>query len=246
MTIREYTMTLLNECGCNEKSYRDTKVEQAVADVKAYEEEHGELPYPAEDIGRELVLICNHERLEPLPPPRSLSDDFDDWGSWGVGDMYADSEKILREAVAGGERFDSGWHGWKKELQSMRVQRTEDEVIVETSMYMDDLEDYAIICDCLTDEEERKITDEQLEAIANALDEMFLDFRTEVNESEKLPVDATYEEIMAKAEECMDYCERCLKESFHLCIGITLSELYKDMEYHELIELINERIDKIG
>jgi len=246
MTIREYTLNLLEECGCNEKSYRNITVEQAVADVKEYEKDHGVLPFSAEDIGRELVLICNHERLEPLPPPRNLADDFNDWGSWGVGDIYEDVEKIMRDVIASGERFDSGWHEWKKELQGMRIQRTEDAVIVDVSEYMDDLEDYAIIRDCLTDEDERRITDEQFEAIENALNEMFLDFVTETEDSESLPVTATYEEIMEKAGELMDYCGRVLKESFHLCIGITLSELYSDMDPHELDKLICERIDKIG
>ena len=245
MTIREYTLDLLYKSGCDKKSYRDVAVEQAISDVKLYEEDHGELPFPAEDIGKELVLICNHERLEPLPPPRDLSYEFYDWGSWGVGDMYDGNERLLKEVIASGDRFTTGWHGWKKELQSMCIERTEDEVIVSASAYMDDLEDYAIISDCLTSEEEEKITEEQYEAIRDALFEC-MEFRTEEEESETLPVTATYEEIMAKAEECMDYCERCLKESFHLCIGVTLSELYKDMEYHELEKLISERIDKIG
>jgi len=246
MTIREYTLNLLRECGCDERSYRDTTVDLAVADIKEYEKEHGTLPFSAEDVGRELILICNHERLEPLPPPRSLADEFYNWGSWGVTEMYPDVEKIMREVIASGERFDTGWHGCKKELQSMSIQRTEDEVIVEVSAYMDDLEDYAIILDCLTSEEEQKITEEQCEAIANALDEMFLDFQTEIEERDKLPVTATFEEIVEKAEECLDYCGRRLKESFHLCIGITLSELYSDMDQKELDKLICERIDKIG
>jgi len=244
MTIREYTLDLLYKSGCDKKSYRDVTVEQAISDVKSYEEDHGELPFPVEDVGKELILICNHERLEPLPPPKDLSNEFDDWGSWGLCDMR-NGEDILREAIASGDRFTTGWHGWKKELQSMCVERTEDEVIVSVSACMDDLDDYAIISDCLTSEEARKITEEQYEAIYDALMEC-MEFRTEEEDSEKLPVTATYEEIIAKAEECMDYCERCLKESFHLCIGITLSELYKDMEYHELDKLINERIDKIG
>lgn len=245
MTIREYTLDLLYKSGCDKKSYRDVTVEQAISDVKSYEEDHGELPFHAEDIGKELILICNNERLEPLPPPRDLSDEFCDWGSWGIGSEYINSEKILRDAIESGERFTTGWHGYKKELQSMCIERTEDEVIVSVSACMDDLDDYSIISDCLTSEEERKITEEQYEAIYDALIEC-MEFHTEEEETEKLPVTATYEEIMAKAEECMDYCERCLKESFHLCIGITLSELYKDMQYHKLIELINERIETIG
>lgn len=245
MTIREYTLDLLCKSGCNKKSYKNVTAEQAIADVKAYEEERGEpLPFHAEDVGKELILICNNERLEPLPPPRDLSDEFDDWGSWGIGDMR-NGEQILRDAIASGDRFTTGWHGWKKELQSMCVERTEDAVIVSTSAYMDDLDDYAIINDCLTNEEEQKITEEQYKAIRDALYEC-VEFFTEEEEQDTLPVTATYEEIMEKAEECMDYCERRLKESFHLCIGVTLSELYKDMEYHELIKLINERIEKIG
>lgn len=246
MTIREYTLDLLSKSGCDKRSYRNVSIERATEDVRTYEAEHGEpLPFSAEEIGRELVLICNNERLEPLPPPRSLADDFYDWGSWGVGDIYEDVEKIMRDVIASGDRFTTGWHGWKKELESMCIDRTEDEIIVSVRAYMDDLDDYSIIRDCLTGEEEEKITEEQYEAIYDVLFE-FPEFSTEEDESETLPLTATYEEIMAKAEELMGYCHRCLKESFHFCIGATLSELYCGMEYNELNKLINERIDKIG
>lgn len=174
---------------------------------------------------------------------------FDDWnwGSWGVGDFYDGNEKKLRDAIDSGKPFDTDWHGFKKELQSMRIQRTESKVIVSVSEYMDDLEDYALILDCLTDEEEQKITEEQLEEIRNQLYYLcWSEFTTETSEEEELPVNATFEQIMDKAVELIDACGRQLETSFHNCIGVTLSVLYDGMESSELMNLIDERIEKIG
>lgn len=173
--------------------------------------------------------------------------DFLDWGSWGIGDFYADREKELRDAIASGRPFDTGWHGWKKELQSMRITRTENAVIVSVNEYMDDLEDYALILDCLTDEEEQNVTEEQLEEIANQLNDLWwTEFTTETSECEELPVDASFEQIMEKARELMDALSRHLETSFHNCIGVTLSVLYDGMDKSELMKLIDDRIAKIG
>lgn len=175
---------------------------------------------------------------------------FDDdwnWGSWGVGDFYDGNEKKLRDAIDSGKPFDTDWHGFKKELQSMRIQRTDDKIIVSVCEYMDDLEDYALIYDCLTEEEERKITEKQLADIRDQLcDAFWCEFTTETSEEEELPVDATFDQVMAKASELMDACSRHLKTSFNNCIGTTLSVLYEGMDNSKLMDLINERIEKIG
>ena len=173
--------------------------------------------------------------------------DFGDWGSWGVGDFYDGHEKELRDAIESGEPFDTGWHGFKKELQSMRIQRTDGKIIVSVSEYMDDLDDYALILDCLTDEEEQKITEEQLDEIRDQLlDLWWSEFTTETSEEEELPSDVTFEQVMEKASELMDACGRQLETSFHNCIGITLSVLYDGMENSKLMDLIRERIEKFG
>lgn len=169
--------------------------------------------------------------------------DFIDWGSWGLGDFYADREKELRDAIASGRPFDTGWHGWKKELQSMRIKRTKYGTNVFVNMCMDSIDDYALIFDCLTDDEEDRITYEQCEEIVNDL--WWSEFTTDANATESLPVDATFDDIVKKAHELMDICNDRLKASWHLCIDVTLTILYEGTG-NNLENMIEERIKRIG
>lgn len=244
MTIREYVLDLLKECGCDETSYKGTTVEQAIEDAKWYENEYGKQPFSADEIGKELVLICNNERLEPLPPPRNLANDFDDWGSWGVGDMRNGGDD-LRKAIESGEPFDSGWHGWKKELQSMRVQRVDSgEISVECYQEMDSaLEQRDLFYDFLTGDEAERLDDEMVEEIRALLFEG--DFVEEVSYDEDLPADATYEQVIETAKELMQDCDDTLKEAYHECISVTLYTMYqREMSEEELTDLINKRIEE--
>ena len=247
MTIREYTLQLLKDTGCNEKSYHRTPVEQAIKDVQWYENEYGKLDFPAEDIGRELVLICNNESLKPYTPPPHLEDfaSNGDACKWGLTDLYERNEKILRKAIESGERFDTGWVGCKKEIRSMRICRDDDGMIVECSASMDSaLEELDLFTDFLTNEECERLTDDLVEQIRDML--YGGEFVEEITYNDKLPVTATYDEVMKKVEDLEQQCEDTLTESFHECIGATLWVMYPDMPEEEKIDFINERTDAYG
>lgn len=167
---------------------------------------------------------------------------FNDWGSWGVGDFYEDPLKILRGAVASGKPFDSGWHSWKKELQSMRIVRDDVSTTIEVSEYMDDpYGDHELLGDFLEDDEWEKLDDETLETLNEKFYEH--DVVDEVqDEYSGLPRNATFNEIIEKARELMKGCSERLNEAFRNCIALTLLQIYGESDETE--KRIEERIKK--
>lgn len=170
--------------------------------------------------------------------------EFDDWGSWGVGDMCNGGDD-LRKAIESGEPFDSGWHGWTKELQSMQVQRVDSgEIFVECHQEMDSaLEQWDLFYDFLTEDEVERLDDEMVEEIRELL--FYGDFTEEVSYDEELPADTTYEQVIETAKELMHGCGDTLNEAYHECISVTLYTMYHcEMSEEELIDFINKRIEE--
>jgi len=167
--------------------------------------------------------------------------DFDDWGRWGLDDWYDGVEEQLRAALASGQPFDTGWHGWRKTEYSMQIQRSMDGVTVAVHNCMDSaLEEWDLSYDFLTFEECERLTDEMINQIRDYL--YMGDFVEEITESETLPEDTTLEEIMQKAGELIDFCDNVLRESFRECISTTLWVMYGESE--DTMRIINERIQK--
>ena len=167
---------------------------------------------------------------------------FEHWGSWGIGDWYDETYEELKSAVESGKPFDTGWHGWKKTEESMRIIRTEYETIVEVHSCMDEAfgqED--LIFDCLTDEEEERLTDEMVDEIRDLL--YMGDFNEETEDSETLPLNATVEDIEELAEKMVNNCDSILKDYFRECICDTLVVMYGESEETE--KLIAKRIAKL-
>lgn len=57
---------------------------------------------------------------------------------WGVSDFYDDAAKVLRKALRERRYFDTGWYSVKKEIQSARIRRDENGLLLEVSCSMDD------------------------------------------------------------------------------------------------------------
>lgn len=65
MTIREYTLKLLEEAGCSLDCYRDEFGEKhALDDITDYAKDN-EVPFPLEAVAKELIAIGNEQ---PIPP----------------------------------------------------------------------------------------------------------------------------------------------------------------------------------
>jgi len=166
--------------------------------------------------------------------------DFDNWGSWGVGDFYDGNEEELKSAIESGEPFDTGWHGFKKEIQSMRIHRDENGVEIQVCAAMDDVfEQYDLFYDFLEDNECDLLTDEMVEEIRDYL--CMGDFVEETEDSITLQ-NPTFEDVMKAASECESYCEERLHDSFLECISTTLYIMYEDNLNRD--EIIQKRINK--
>lgn len=165
--------------------------------------------------------------------------DFYDWGSWGItgdaSDLYHDVREMLEKALESGEDFDTGWHGFKKELESMRVRREGEKITVYVSAEMDScFEEPDLIYDCLTDEEAEKLTDEMIESIREEL--MWADFVEESGDEETFPAYASLSDIMTSAKYMIGLCNERLHESFLMCMAITLNTVYGDPEDKSFID----------
>ena len=138
---------------------------------------------------------------------------------WGLTDFYEDSEQKLREALASGEDFDTGWFGCKKEIRYARICRENGAVTVEVSCHMDDLyESDDLICDALWSayKIEKELPEEILDSIRDAaVDEQMDDYS---EESDTLPADASFEQICESIAVMVESAEKKNEEVFNeLC-----------------------------
>ena len=170
--------------------------------------------------------------------------DFMDWGSWGLVDFYDDTEAELREAMESGRNFDTHWHGFKKTEYSLRIVRDDQEMTVCVHQNMDSaFDEAALIYDCLTSEEEDKLTDEMIDEIQDILC-FEPDFMEECDGEMTLDRNDSFDDIVQTATELAQACDNKLTDAFHFCIGTTLQVTYGDSE--ETTRLIEQRIKDIG
>ena len=233
--ITDYAAKILSDHGCDTHSYYGVSLETTINDLKeAYPDG---MDYPYDQVAKAILEIST-------PTTSQISRngfEFDDWGSWGVGDFYDAPLSELKAAVESGKTFNTGWHGYKKELQSMCIIRSYEETLVCCNAYMDSaLEDTGLIYDCLEDNEYDLLDDDKIEEIRNYLD--MGDFVEEISDEQSLPVDASIEEIMKAAEDLIQSLNNRLTDSFKECISTTLIVLYGYSD--ETIKRIEDRIKK--
>lgn len=117
---------------------------------------------------------------------------------WGVSDFYEEAEKALREALASGEDFDTGWFDCKKEINSGRIVREDGEITVSVTCSIDDLwESDDLIYDALWEVAsiEQLLPEEIIDSIRDAACDDGIDDHTTMDET--LPGSASYEDIVA-------------------------------------------------
>lgn len=140
-------------------------------------------------------------------------EDFYDFGHYGIFDeencFYPEVLERLKADLASGKNFDSGWGGFKKELQDIRIQAVGDEITVSVSAYMDDVED--LIFDC---ENSDDLTDDDVNYILQLWHEN-IDATTETKETETIPRNGTVKDIVRCATELAKICDATLTDSFY-------------------------------
>ena len=110
--IYEYANQVLSEHGCDCYTYGDKnmpycQIASIAAELRtAYPDG---MEYSYEDVAQAILDISKPRHDSPEISKDQF--DFDDWGSWGVGDFYDGPMKSLQEAFLSGKTFDTGWHG---------------------------------------------------------------------------------------------------------------------------------------
>lgn len=126
---------------------------------------------------------------------------FEDTGchaaKWDLTDFYEDEEKELMEAIYSGEDFTTGWYSCSKEIRSGEITRMNGKVFITVSAAMDDLyDDGELIGDALYElGKDLDLPDDFYNRVQDrALD---CDISDHVEESDELPGDSSYEDIMS-------------------------------------------------
>ena len=128
--------------------------------------------------------------------------------NWGATDLYEDAEKNLRELLTKKGEFRTSWCGSKKELQSFRLIFDDEKIMVQVTVWMDELyEDNGVIMDALWDIEgnEDELDDEDIEHIRDICWDG--EVRDEVDDWVHVKRDITYEELMDCISEMIDRSE---------------------------------------
>lgn len=113
----------------------------------------------------------------------SWNHNYIDGCRWGVSDWAPAFEKEMIKALESNEPFDTDWVGCTKEIESFRIVRDDNGVmIVSVSDSIDDVED--LVYDALYDvfEHEQDISEEDLDKICDVLYEDW-NFATEIERS---------------------------------------------------------------
>ena len=151
--------------------------------------------------------------------------------SWGLTDLYKENEQALREAIESGEDFETERFDSKKELLSAWYERKNGQLTVRVYAWMDDLweEDaWSIYDDWVghSDEVHSPLIEDALYECCgydgedippefwDHLAESLYDVSTSTVDSEVLPGNATYEEVMAAVERLENLCMIELDETY--------------------------------
>ncbi len=186
--LHDYAMNLLESCGCDLGAYRKDTVERVIEDLKIYEEDHEPLPYPYEDIAKELIEIGKSqpfypedgEETEGMCPGGDIC-------HWGYDELYSDAEERLRKLIAEKNPFDTGWLGSKKEITSCRIQCDGIHLLCSVHCEIDDFP--AIIDDYNIPDFDKSKMDEYEEIWTNG------PYCEEYDESEEIEI-STYESMI--------------------------------------------------
>ena len=144
--------------------------------------------------------------------------EVDDFGHYGIFDdpncFYDNVRELLEHDLKSGKDFDTGWHGFKKEIESMRIHAVNETLFIEVWAAMDDMPD--LIYDCDGGEE---LTEDQEKIVQSIWDANELWTKTEDVRTVELPRNSTIDEIVKVAEVAVEEIHSELDEYFEFLEG---------------------------
>lgn len=154
---------------------------------------------------------------------------FYDFGHYGIFDepdmFYPEVRDLLQKALDSGEDFDTGWGGFKKELQSIRIHAVGDVIRLEVSQSMDDMPE--LIFDC---SETDDLTDDEVEVIIDAWD--LSDYTTDTYAEASLQRNSSIADIVKAATKLANECNEFLEEGYAFVVEM-IGEIKKARDKNE-------------
>lgn len=145
--------------------------------------------------------------------------DFGHYGIFGEEDaLYPEVRLMLQEELDSNNNFDTGWHGFKEQCESMRIQADQRGILIGVHNYMDEIPDLIFDIDG-----SEKLTDDQVNRIKDLWNEEYV-VSTEIIDYEWVTRDSTVKDIMIKAsdlccrndaylEDCFQFLEQLVKDA---------------------------------
>lgn len=144
---------------------------------------------------------------------------------WSISDFYEEAEKDLREILASGKDFDTGWFGCKKEINYAQIMRCSGEISVSVTCHMDDLwEQDDLIYDALA---ELNIEDELPEKIIDSIRDAACDSQLDDHSTATatLPGNASFEDVVAALDKLESEADKSNQEMYRELCEIVKSHL---------------------
>lgn len=143
MTLREASVKILTDAGCDEKTYRGEKKDVIFADLTAAFDgrTRGLFGWDEEVLAADIYALSTTE--PGWEEPIRYDVPGINGSHCGVSDLYPEVEQALSALIAGGHAFETGSISSKKELASwaMRRELRNGPIEVFVDVWMDDAED---------------------------------------------------------------------------------------------------------
>lgn len=211
--IRERSLQILRDAGCNEETYEGLSKDLIEKDLRAAFED-GIEGFSYKEVAQDIYDLSTAERgwkkpIEYTPPG--------DAAHWGLTDLYPEVRVKLEELIRSGEPFRTGGLNSKKEICGFTLFRKLTNGPIEVSVWASMDEDADLVADAIPNGASCDfLTDEDIDSILDAMDEEWwqMGYSSEAGCSMAVPGDTGLDEILKKAEALLEDADAQLEEAF--------------------------------
>ena len=211
--IRERSLQILRDAGCNEETYEGLSKDLIEKDLRAAFED-GIEGFSYKEVAQDIYDLSTAERgwkkpIEYTPPG--------DAAHWGLTDLYPEVRAKLEELIRSGEPFRTGGLNSKKEICGFTLYRKLTNGPLEVSVWASMDEDADHVADAIPNGASCDfLTDKDIDSILDAMDEEWwqMGYSSEAGCSMAVPGDTGLDEILKKAEALLEDADAQLEEAF--------------------------------